>query len=54
MVQMQGKKFFIKGFYIFMKYISSPDPTTNSETTNPNFHEFVDQLQLLFFQIFQA
>ena len=21
----------------------SPDPTTNSETTNPNFHEYFDQ-----------
>ena len=28
-----------------MSYKIYPDPTTNSETTNPNFHEFFDQLE---------
>ena len=25
--------------------LTTPDPSTNSETTNPNFHEFFDHLE---------
>ena len=36
------------GKLVFTQLSCSPDATTNSETTNPNFHEFLDRSEQVF------